>query len=383
MSQLISKNPLFSALTPEQQATLGVILTKCLGYSLDVQASPNVTEGSRVTLYRVRPQGKTRTSAVANVADELALALQVESVFIQAIPTEGVIGIYIPRRDPPVIPWYDLLAKADIANAFADKEIPLLLGSDWLGKVFVDDLTLLPHLLIAGSTGSGKSVGLRSILATIVHKLPNIKLVLSDTKGTEFNDFNGSLQLLYGERAVSALRTVEHMDNLCKETDTRLERIGHLGARNIKEYNQRCDAMRLPYIILAIDELADIVDLPTEKGRARRIGAEKLDYLTRKARAAGIHVIASTQRPSVDVVKGVVKSNFIARVSYRMPTAIDSRVVLDEDGAQNLMKLGDCLYKSPNFPGLLRLHTGYATSQDIRSVLEYSAFKQSQYGGQR
>jgi S-DNA-T family DNA segregation ATPase FtsK/SpoIIIE len=254
-----------------------------------------------------------------------------------------------------------------------------VLGSDWLGKVFVDDLTTLPHLLVAGSTGSGKSVFMRSILATIVHKMNNIKLVLSDTKGVEFNDFIGSPSLIYGERAMSPLRTVEHMDNLCKETDQRLEAIGNLGARNIQKYNSRFDgnaSMRMPYIILAIDELADIVDLANEKGRARKIGAEKLDYLTRKARAAGIHVIASTQRPSVDVVKGVVKSNFIARLSFRMPSGIDSRVVLDEEGAEHLMKQGDMLYKSPNFPGLLRLHSGLATSSDIKSVLEYSVFKQ-------
>ena len=322
-----------------------------------------------MALYRLRPQGRTKISNLQSTANELALALQVEDVFIQAIPTEGCVGFYIPRCNAASPRWYDLLSQAHEA----DCKIPLVLGSDWLGKVFVDDLTTLPHLLIAGSTGSGKSVFLRSIIATIVHKMNNIQLVLSDTKGVEFNDFVGCDKLLYGERAMSPLRTIEHMDGLTKETDRRLEQIGNLGCRNIAEYNSRTD-MRLPYILLAIDELADVVELAGEKGRARKIGAEKLDYLTRKARAAGIHVVASTQRPSVDVVKGVVKSNFMARISFRMPSGIDSRVVLDEEGAEHLMKQGDCLYKSPNFPGLLRLHTGYATSQDIKSVLEYSAF---------
>jgi S-DNA-T family DNA segregation ATPase FtsK/SpoIIIE len=229
---------------------------------------------------------------------------------------------------------------------------------------------------------------MRSILATIVYSMNNCacELVLSDTKGVEFTDFVGCKHLRYGEAATTPLRTVEQMDLLCKETDRRLTEIGNKGYRNIQDYNAgyamtqtyqfATNPYLLPYIILAIDELADIVDLPSEKGKARRIGAEKLDYLTRKARAAGIHVIASTQRPSVDVVKGVIKSNFMARICFRVPSSVDSRVVLDEVGAEHLLKQGDMLYKSPNFPGLQRLHSGLATSADIAGALRYASYQQ-------
>lgn len=337
-----------------------------------------------MTLYRLVPHGRTRASALEALAGDLALALRVEDVLVQQLPQEGCVGVFVPRTSSASEPllWRDLFGSIASRAGSHGVVIPLLLGTDWLGVSRVDDLTTLPHLLVAGSTGSGKSVFMRSILATIVYSMNNCdcELVLSDTKGVEFTDFVGCKHLRYGEAATTPLRTVEQMDLLCNETDRRLCLIGSKGARNIKEYNKALGdqlGTKLPYIILAIDELADIVDLPSEKGKARRIGAEKLDYLTRKARAAGIHVIASTQRPSVDVVKGVIKSNFMARICFRVPSAVDSRVVLDEVGAEHLLKQGDMLYKSPNFPGLQRLHSGLATSLDISGALRYASYQQA------
>jgi DNA segregation ATPase FtsK/SpoIIIE, S-DNA-T family len=259
---------------------------------------------------------------------------------------------------------------ASMPSILDNKHIPLVLGSDWLGRVFVDDLTTLPHLLAAGSTGSGKSVWLRSQIASIVCLMNDrtVRLVLSDTKNVEFQDFIGCPSLLYGDRALSVKQTVDQMLLLRKETDDRLAKIAATGRRNLAEYNQFVSAeSKLPYIVLAIDELADIVEDSD--------GVDVLDYITRKSRAAGIHCIAATQRPSADIVKGVIKNNFLARVCFRMPDGVNSRIVLGENGAENLMRQGDMLYRSPNFPGLLRLHSGYATSADIQGTLEYAVYR--------
>ena len=337
----------------------------------------------------MQPIGSTRASHIEAIADDLALTLQVESVLVRQLPQEGCVGIFvpIPADEVKVVMWRDLFADA---AKFKHMEIPLCLGIDWLGNSVYDDLTKLPHLLVAGSTGGGKSVLMRSIIATIVYngnnfssspRHPGCKIILSDTKGVEFTDFVGSPSIwrgVSGEIANSPMRTIEQMDLLCKETDDRLEAFGKLGARNILEYNQLIPVDRLvPYLVLIIDELADIVFLFGEKGRAAKIGSDKLDYLTRKARAAGIHVIAGTQRPSVDTVKGIIKANFNARLSFKTSSAIDSKVILDETGAEHLLERGDMLYKSPNMPGLQRLHSGYASSADIKGALEFASFSQT------
>ena len=328
--------------------------------------------------FRLAPQGSTRASHIEAIADDLALALHVESVLVRPIPAEGCVGIFVPI--PPdeieMVLWRDLLSPTIQSKR---QVLPLCLGVDWLGTPFSDDLSALPHLLVAGSTGSGKSVLMRSIVASIIYN-GSAKLVLSDTKGVEFTEFVSSPSIwggVGGEIATTPLRTIEQMDLLCQETDRRLKSYGVNGCRNIGEANQRFFNQPDPYIILVIDELADIVDLPLEKGRARKIGADKLDYLTRKARAAGIHVIAGTQRPSVDTVRGVIKANFTSRLAFKTASAIDSKVILDEVGAEHLLERGDMLYKSPNFPGLLRLHSGYASSADIKGALEFANYSRT------
>lgn len=339
--------------------------------------------GRRVLCFRLAPQGSTRASHLEAIADDLALALHVESVLVRPIPQEGCVGIFVPI--PPdeieMVLWRDLLSPTLQSKR---QTLPLCLGVDWLGTPFSDDLSALPHLLVAGSTGSGKSVLMRSIVASIIYN-GSAKLVLSDTKGVEFTEFQNSPSIwtgVSGEIATTPLRTIEQMDLLCKETDLRLEKYGKSLCRNIGEWNISSAAPGRglqpdPYLILVIDELADIVDLPLEKGRARKIGADKLDYLTRKARAAGIHVIAGTQRPSVDTVRGVIKANFTSRLAFKTASAIDSKVILDETGAEHLLERGDMLYKSPNFPGLLRLHSGYASSADIKGALEFANFSRT------
>ena len=328
--------------------------------------------------FRLQPQGSTRASQIENLADDLALTLRVESVLVRSLPQEGCVGIFVPRpkHEVHLVLWRDLLGFTNKAT------LPLSLGTDWLGNTVVDDLALLPHLLIAGSTGSGKSVLTRSLIATLIFRNA-AKLVLSDTKGVEFTEFHKNPALLFGEIATTPLRTIEQMNTLCEITDTRLKMFGKVNVRNIAEWNNSTSSRGLEnevldYIVLVIDELADIVFLPGEKGRAAKIGADKLDYLTRKSRAAGIHVIAGTQRPSVDTVKGVIKANFMARLSFKTASAIDSKVILDETGAEHLLECGDMLYRSPNLPGLQRLHSGYASKEDIHGSLEFARFAAEQ-----
>jgi S-DNA-T family DNA segregation ATPase FtsK/SpoIIIE len=388
-------SPKGEALSPQQQSTLGVILTRALALGLDVRPISTVTHGNRITLYRLAPQGRTKTIAVEALAPDLALALCTPHIVVKPLAGEGVMGIYVPNKEQTTVLWRNLVGSpsnarvADLSDlsegeGHATKQhIPLYLGTDWLGKVYIDDLTTLPHLLIAGSTGGGKSVLLRSMCAGLLYsrRASEVKLVLSDTKAVEFTDFVGCPHLMW-ERATNPLRTIEYLENLCEETDQRLQVLSKCGAKNIQEYNAQAPSRgydSLPYIVLVIDELADIVSLKDAKGKKVTLGIEKVDYLSRKARAAGIHVIAATQRPSIAVVAGDIKSNFLARLSFRMPTEIDSRVVLDEGGAQYLMERGDMLYKTPNFQGgLLRLHSGLATQEDVQAAVMMAKFHETQ-----
>jgi len=371
-------------LTTQQKQVIAVILTRATSLGLTVKPLLKVTIGRRVECFRLIPLGSTRAGHLESISDDLALALQVPSVLVRPIPEEGCVGISVPRNEDEVemVFWKDNLSSPEASLASRKMTIPLSLGVDWLGKPIFDDLSTLPHLLVAGSTGSGKSVFMRSIVATFVFN-KSAQLILSDTKGVEFTEFEGNPSIWSGvssEIATTPLRTIEQMDLLCKETDRRLELFGRAGHRNIYEWNSHTSQNnKLPYLVLVIDELADIVFLPGEKGRAAKIGADKLDYLTRKARAAGIHVIAGTQRPSVDTVKGVIKANFVARIAFKTASAIDSKVILDEVGAEHLLDKGDMLYKSPSFAGLRRIHSGYASKGDIKGVLEYTSFAQSQF----
>ena len=356
-----------------------VKLAVAKAYQLGIQVTPvlPVVEGPRLLYFGLTPVGSTSVSRVEALASDFAVALHVEDVLVKRMPGQGVVGVFVPRAEPTILRWQALMARPEALNhGFA---IPLLLGVDWQGRVFMDDLAKCPHLLIAGSTGGGKSVLLRSLAATIVHSVNSnaVKLVLSDTKGVEFTDLVAAPNLLY-ERATNPMRTIEYLDELCKETDARLRIFGELGYRNIQEYNEANPTSPTPYIVVMIDELADIVYLPSNKRGTQYIGAEKLDYISRKSRAAGIHCIAAVQRPSVDVVAGVIKNNFPARLSFRMASAVDSRVVLDTEGAEHLLGVGDCLYKSPNMPGLHRVHTGIASTKDIQAVLQFVNFKHEQ-----
>src|SRR6266702_4943225 len=380
-----------AGMSPEQAAMVKLTIVKLFELGQTGEFVGPLTVGPRLIYFGIRPTGATKISSLEGTAADLAVALRVEDVLVKRMPGSGHVGIYIPRPDPQHVRWLDLFGlyeqqllkiKGAVLDNVGKPEIPLLLVVNWQGRAFVDDLTKCPHLPVAGSTGGGKSVLVRSLIASFTKMFTKsqLQLVLSDTKGVEFNEFADSSLLRYST-ANTAMRTIEYMQELCDTTDSRLKAFGGFGVRNIQEYNQQeSPAGRMPYIVLVIDELADVVGLSLEKGKATKIGAVKLNYLTRKSRAAGIHVIAAVQRPSVDVVKGVIKNNFPARLSFHMGSQVDSRVVLDTNGAEHLMRTGDCLYKGAS-PELVRIHTGLATQQDIKGVIAYVQYMNEQRKG--
>jgi DNA segregation ATPase FtsK/SpoIIIE, S-DNA-T family len=361
-------------ITDEQLAIVAQITVKLATLGHELKYVPPISTGPFVTTYRFEPKGMAKVNQICSLSEDIALSLRVEDVLIRRIPGEAVIGITVPNKQRTLVLWQDTIVH--VPNT-SDNPLPLNFGVDSLGHPFTDDLTKCPHLLIAGSTDSGKSVLLRSLLATLVYlKTPEeVQLILSDTKQVEFGDFVGMRHLLF-DPATTKYQTLERMDWISEEVERRLKVIARCGKQNILQYNQfsrlgseeKSDLPKLPYIVLVIDELADIVGSGGEKGE-KKIAEAKLSRIVQKSRAAGVHVLAATQRPSVDVISGSIKANFPARLSFRLPTETDSRTVLGHGGAEHLLSRGDMFYLSPSRPALARLHSSYASSEYLKGAL--------------
>ena len=339
------------------------------------------------------PFGSTKVSNLEALATDLALALGVEDVFVKRMPGESSVAVFVPNKERRWVDFKDTVK--NVWNSYVQwgsttprLRVPLNLGVDYLGKPVVDDLSEMPHILVAGSTGVGKSTWLHSVIASLIYvtKPAAVRLVLSDTKQVEFRHFIGAPHLLF-EPAWNVYRTLEQLDWCIEEMDHRLKTFGEAGCHNIHEFNslaavQSGTSAKLgqprPYIVIVIDELYDLV-CNDEKGESdsgdkRKLGkiAEgKIGKIVQKARAAGVYLIAATQRPSVDVVKGSIKANFPARLAFRLPSDHDSRTVLSgQGGAEHLLSKGDMLFSSPTRPGLLRLHAPYTSNEDIKAAIE-------------
>jgi S-DNA-T family DNA segregation ATPase FtsK/SpoIIIE len=354
----------------EQLKTITAITLKLAQLGLEVSFVEPITVGPIITTYRFTPRSASKVSQITGCAQDLALTLAVEDVLVRRLAGEAVIGVSVPNKTRTSVNWRDTLGEPDPSML-----IPLNLGVDSEGKRYVDDLTKCPHLLIAGTTGSGKSTELHAITASLLYwRSPEqVQLLLSDTKNVEFGHFIGAPHLLY-EPATTMYRTWELMDWLIDEMDRRLKIIGRIGCRNIVDYNGFCGIStshntpaKLSYIVLIIDELADV--LGGDKRGEAKIANAKLGRIVQKSRAAGVHVIAATQRPSVNVVSGSIKANFPARLSFRLPSEADSRTVLSESGAEHLLSQGDMLYNGGSQPTIKRLHASYATIDDIRQCV--------------
>jgi len=324
--------------------------------------------GPVVTTFEFKPAANVKVSKILNLADDLAMALKAQTIRIQApIPGKDVVGIEIPNDEIDTIYLRDLLESDIFRNA--KSPLTIALGKDIVGKPFVTDLKKLPHLLIAGTTGSGKSVGINAMILSLLYRNSpdNLKLLMIDPKMLEFSIYNDIPHLLTPvitkpKQAIAAL------NNMVLEMERRYELLSESRTKNIDNYNEKAKKHNwdeLPFIVIVIDELADLM-MTSGKDVEYSIGR-----LAQMARASGIHLIVATQRPSVDVVTGLIKANLPSRLSYRVGQKIDSKVILDALGAESLLGRGDMLFTPPGSTGLVRLHAPWSTEDEIEQIVEF------------
>ncbi|CAE09264.1 FtsK/SpoIIIE family DNA translocase [Wolinella succinogenes] len=324
--------------------------------------------GPIVTTFEFRPSPNVKVSRILTLEDDLAMALKAKTIRIQApVPGKDVVGIEIPNSTVETIYLREVL-ESELFQKSASP-LTLALGKDIVGKPFITDLKKLPHLLIAGTTGSGKSVGINAMILSLLYKNSpdNLKLIMIDPKMLEFSIYNDIPHLLtpvitQPKKAIAAL------SNTVAEMERRYEAMSKAKTKNIENYNEKAQKegfAPFPYIVVIIDELADLM----------MTGGKEVEYsiarLAQMARASGIHLIVATQRPSVDIVTGLIKANLPSRISYKVGQKIDSKVILDSFGAESLLGRGDMLFTPPGSSGLVRLHAPWSTEEEIEEIVEY------------
>lgn len=341
------------------------------GKVVETNRGPTITQFGIEPLFIETRSGKTRVrvSKIAGLADDLALALSAKTIRIQApVPGKGYIGIEVPNEEISLVALRDILE----SQALKRLKSPLrfALGQNVAGNAVAADLAGMPHLLVAGATGSGKSVCVNSLICCLLmNNTPDdLRLVMVDPKRVELTGYNGIPHLLAPvvvelENVVSALQWI------LREMDMRYQKLAEAGCRNIKEYNSQVIAAqkntKLPYLVVIIDELADLMMLaPDETERS-------ITRLAQLARATGIHMVIATQRPSVDVVTGLIKANFPARIAFAVASNTDSRVILDQPGAERLLGRGDMLFQAPDAPAPVRLQGVFVSDNEIFSLVNY------------
>ncbi|WP_267739909.1 FtsK/SpoIIIE family DNA translocase [Myroides injenensis] len=348
-------------------------------YKIDI-AQIKATVGPTVTLYEIIPEAGVRISKIKNLEDDIALSLAALGIRIIApIPGKGTIGIEVPNTKPSIVSMKSVIASPKFQTA--EMELPVALGKTISNETFVVDLAKMPHLLMAGATGQGKSVGLNALLTSLLYKKhpAEVKFVLVDPKKVELTLFNKIerhylAKLPDSEDAIITDNTkvINTLNSLCIEMDNRYSLLKDAMVRNIKEYNEKFKQRKLnpenghrflPYIVLVIDEFADLImtagkDVETPIAR-----------LAQLARAIGIHLIIATQRPSVNVITGIIKANFPARIAFRVTSKIDSRTILDSQGADQLIGRGDMLYTQGN--DLVRVQCAFVDTPEVDKLTEY------------
>ncbi|WP_441717959.1 DNA translocase FtsK [Helicobacter pylori] len=324
--------------------------------------------GPIVTTFEFRPAPNVKVSRILGLSDDLAMTLCAESIRIQApIKGKDVVGIEIPNSQSQTIYLREILESELFQKS--SSPLTLALGKDIVGNPFITDLKKLPHLLIAGTTGSGKSVGVNAMILSLLYKNPpdQLKLVMIDPKMVEFSIYADIPHLLTPiitdpKKAIGALQSV------AKEMERRYSLMSEYKVKTIDSYNEQAPnngVEAFPYLIVVIDELADLM----------MTGGKEAEFpiarIAQMGRASGLHLIVATQRPSVDVVTGLIKTNLPSRVSFRVGTKIDSKVILDTDGAQSLLGRGDMLFTPPGSNGLVRLHAPFATEDEIKKIVDF------------
>ena len=353
-----------------------VLAEKCGEFDVRGQVV-QINPGPVVTTFEFKPEAGIKYSRVTGLCDDLCLALRAESILIERMAGKSTVGIQVPNHERETI-WLREVVEAQEFLGTKSK-LTLALGKDINGRIVTADLNSMPHLLIAGSTGSGKSVAINAFIMSILYKATphEVRMILVDPKRLELGNYEGIPHLhtpiiTEPKLASNALR------NAVREMERRLKVLAAKGVRNIDQYNRLFDGSTaslfdegdedsrpLPYIVIIIDELADLMMLDGQNVEA------SITRLAQMARAVGIHLVLATQRPSVDVITGLIKANFPARMSFRVATKIDSRTILDANGAEALLGRGDMLYLPNGSARVHRVHAPFVTEKEIAAVVEF------------
>jgi DNA segregation ATPase FtsK/SpoIIIE, S-DNA-T family len=351
------------------------LVEKCSEFDVRGQVV-QINTGPMVTTYEFKPEAGVKYSRVTGLADDLCLAMRAESILIERMPGKSTVGIQVPNHDRETIHLRDVLESEVFARAKG--RLTIAMGKDINGRIVPADLATMPHLLIAGSTGSGKSVAINAMIMSLLFRTTpaQVRLILVDPKRVELGMYEGIPHLLTPiitepKLAANALR------NAVREMERRLKLLASRSVRNIDQYNKLFDGAMpslfeeeennepLPFIVIIIDELADLMMLD------RANVEESITRLAQMARAVGIHLVLATQRPSVDVITGLIKANVPTRISFRLATKVDSRTILDTNGAEALLGRGDMLFLPPGTSRLMRLHAPYVSEKETAAVVEF------------
>jgi DNA segregation ATPase FtsK/SpoIIIE, S-DNA-T family len=354
------------------------IEAKCLEFDIQGRVT-QINPGPVVTTFEFKPDAGIKYSRIIGLTEDLCLALQAESILIERIPGKSTIGIEVPNDRRQTIALREIIEAPEFMNS--PSKLTLAMGRDLHGRIRVTELAAMPHLLIAGSTGTGKSVFINSLLMSILYKASpdDVKLVLVDPKRLELNLYDNIPHLI--APVVTDPKIASNvLRNATREMENRLKLLAQRGVRNIDQYNrtfkkeqslslfdnlEETEHKPLPYLIIVIDELADLMMVDTNNVE------EAITRLAQMARAVGIHLILATQRPSVDVITGLIKANFPARISFRVASKVDSRTILDSNGSESLLGKGDMLYLPAGSARLHRIHGPLVTEDEITSVCDF------------
>ena len=365
------------AINEEELNSVAQVLTeKCAEFDVHGRVS-QINPGPVVTTFEFKPEAGIKYSRITGLCDDLCLGLRAESILIERMPGKSTVGVQVPNRERETIWLREVVESQEYAGS--KSKLTLALGKDINGRIVVADLATMPHLLIAGSTGSGKSVAINAMIMSILYKSTpdQVRLILVDPKRLELGVYDG-VPHLYTPIITEPKLAANALRNAVKEMERRLKLLAEKGVRNIDQYNRLFegdetpslfdDAEKegpIPYIVIIIDELADLMMLDGKNVE------ESVTRLAQMARAVGIHLVLATQRPSVDVITGLIKANFPARISFRVATKVDSRTILDANGAEALLGRGDMLYLPSGSARVHRLHAPFVTEKEIAAAVEF------------
>ena len=353
-----------------------VLVEKCAEFDVHGQVTC-INPGPVVTTYELKPDAGVKYNRITGLSDDLCLAMKAESILIERMPGKATVGIQVPNEKRETIWLREVIESGEFVSP--KSKLTLAMGKDINGRIVTADLASMPHLLIAGSTGAGKSVAINAMIMSLLYKATpdQVRLILVDPKRLELGNYEG-VPHLYTPIITEPKLASYALRNAVREMERRLKVLAEKGVRNIGQYNALFEGSTpslfeegetehkpLPYIVIIIDELADLMMLDGKNVE------ESITRLAQMARAVGIHLVLATQRPSVDVITGLIKANFPARVSFRVATKIDSRTILDANGAESLLGRGDMLYLPSGSSRVQRVHAPFVTEKEIAACVEF------------